>query len=159
MALAPYIFTAGAVLNLGSSIYGANMAKKDLKRQAMALEDQARLVEEQGQFQAIQTAKQFEGLLGEQKLSVATSGAEMEGSVLNIFDKTIADKEQNIAIIKRNAQIEADLLRQQASQARKKRGRLLSTAILSSVGNIAQSASTFNFQGNNKNTPTQSQST
>ena len=70
--VAPYIFAAGAVLNMASSIYGANMAKKDLKRQAMALEDQARLVEEQGQFQAIQTAKQFEGLLGEQKLSVAT---------------------------------------------------------------------------------------
>ncbi len=146
--VAPYIFAAGAVLNMASSIYGANMAKKDLKRQAMALEDQARLVEEQGQFQAIQTAKQFEGLLGEQKLSVATSGAEMEGSVLNIFDKTIADKEQNIAIIKRNAQMEANVLRQQAQQARKQRKRLLPMAIASSLGNIGQSASSFANTGN-----------
>jgi Cft2 family RNA processing exonuclease len=112
------------------------------------LEDQARLVEEQGQFQAIQTAKQFEGLLGEQKLSVATSGAEMEGSVLNIFDKTIADKEQNIAIIKRNAQMEANLLRQQAQQARKQRKKLLPMAIISSLGNTAQSASNFSNIGN-----------
>jgi Cft2 family RNA processing exonuclease len=146
--VAPYIAAAGAVLNMPSSIYGANMAKKDLKRQAMALEDQARLVEEQGQFQAIQTAKQFESLLGEQKLSVATSGAEMEGSVLNIFDKTIADKEQNIAIIKRNAQMEANLLRQQAQQARKQRKKLLPMAIASSFGNIAQSASNFSNIGN-----------
>jgi Cft2 family RNA processing exonuclease len=146
--VAPYIFAAGAGLSMASSIYGANMAKKDLKRQAMALEDQARLVEEQGQFQAIQTAKQFEGLLGEQKLSVATSGAEMEGSVLNIFDKTIADKEQNIAIIKKNAEIEASLLRQQAMQARKKRKRLLPMAIVSSLGNIGQSASNFSNIGN-----------
>jgi Cft2 family RNA processing exonuclease len=146
--VAPFIFAAGAALNLGSSIYGANMAKKDLKRQAMALEDQARLVEEQGQFQAIQTAKQFDSLLGEQKVSVATSGAEMEGSVLNIFDKTIADKEQNIAIIKKNAEIEASLLRQQAMQARKKRKRLLPMAVVSSLGNIGQSASNFSNIGN-----------
>jgi len=143
--VAPFIFAAGAALNLGSSIYGANMAKKDLKRQAMALEDQARLVEEQGQFQAIQTAKQFDSLLGEQKVSVATSGAEMEGSVLNIFDKTIADKEQNIAIIKKNAEIEASLLRQQAMQARKKRKRLLPMAVVSSLGNIGQSASSIQW--------------
>jgi hypothetical protein len=143
--VAPFIFAAGATLNLGSSIYGANMAKKDLKRQAMALEDQARLVEEQGQFQAIQTAKQFDSLLGEQKVSVATSGAEMEGSVLNIFDKTIADKEQNIAIIKKNAEIEASLLRQQAMQARKKRKRLLPMAVVSSLGNIGQSASSIQW--------------
>ena len=150
--VAPYIFAAGAVLNMASSIYGANMAKKDLKRQAMALEDQARLVEEQGQFQAIQTAKQFEGLLGEQKLSVATSGAEMEGSVLNIFDKTIDDKEQNIAIIKRNAQMEANVLRQQAQQARKQRKRLLPMAIASSLGNIAQSSANFmNIDNKNDN--------
>ena len=146
--VAPFIFAAGAALNLGSSIYGANMAKKDLKRQAMALEDQARLVEEQGQFQAIQTAKQFDSLLGEQKVSVATSGAEMEGSVLNIFDKTIADKEKNIAIIKKNAEIEASLLRQQAMQARKKRKRLLPMAVVSSLGNIGQSASSFVNIGN-----------
>lgn len=146
--VAPFIFAAGAALNLGSSIYGANMAKKDLKRQAMALEDQARLVEELGQFQAIQTAKQFDSLLGEQKVSVATSGAEMEGSVLNIFDKTIADKEQNIAIIKKNAEIEASLLRQQAMQARKKRKRLSPMAVVSSLGNIGQSASNFSNIGN-----------
>jgi hypothetical protein len=143
-----YIQAAGAVLNIASTIYGANMAKKDLRRQAMALEDQARLVEEQAQFQSIQTAKQFESLLGEQKFSVAISGAEMEGSLLNIFDKTIADKEENIAIIKRNAEIEANLLRQQTQQVRKKRKRLLPMAIVSGLGNIAQSASNFRNIGN-----------
>ena len=72
----------------------------------------------------------------------------MEGSVLNIFDKTIADKEQNIAIIKRNAQMEANLLRQQAQQARKQRKRLLPMAIASSLGNIAQSSANFKNIGN-----------
>jgi hypothetical protein len=72
----------------------------------------------------------------------------MEGSVLNIFDKTIADKEKNIAIIKKNAEIEASLLRQQAMQARKKRKRLLPMAVVSSLGNIGQSASSFVNIGN-----------
>lgn len=134
---------AGAVINLAGSIYGANMAKKDLKRQQLALFDQARLVEEQGEFQAIETGKQFESLLGEQKLGIATSGAEFEGSVMNILDKTIRDKETNVAMIRKNAQAEANYLRAQAEQIRKKRRGLMANAVISSLGNIGQSATSF----------------
>lgn len=137
------LFIAGSALNFAGSIYGANMAKKDLKRQQMALYDQARLIEEQGEFDAIQTGKQFEGLLGEQKLSIATSGAEFEGSVMNILDKTIKDKEINVNIIKKNAQAQANLLRNQAAQLGKKRKTLLRNTIISSIGNIGQSAMSF----------------
>lgn len=134
------LFIAGSVLNFAGSVYGANMAKKDLKRQQMALWDQARLIEEQGDFEAIQTGKQFESLLGEQKLSIATSGAEFEGSVMNILDKTIKDKETNVNIIKKNAQAQANLLRNQAAQLGKKRKTLMRNAIISSLANIGQSA-------------------
>ena len=106
----------------------------------MALWDQARLIEEQGDFEAIQTGKQFENLLGEQKLSIATSGAEFEGSVMNILDKTIRDKETNVNIIKKNAQAQANLLRNQASQLGKKRKTLMRNTLISSIGNIGQSA-------------------
>lgn len=134
------LFIAGSALNFAGSIYGANMAKKDLKRQQMALWDQARLIEEQGDFEAIQTGKQFESLLGEQKLSIATSGAEFEGSVMNILDKTLRDKETNVNIIKKNAQAQANLLRNQASQLGKKRKTLMRNTLISSIGNIGQSA-------------------
>lgn len=137
------LFIAGSVLNFAGSIYGANMAKKDLKRQQMALYDQARLIEEQGEFDAIQTGKQFESLLGEQKLSIATSGAEFEGSVMNILDKTIKDKEINVNIIKKNAQAQANLLRNQAAQLGKKRKTLMRDTIINSIGNIGQSAMSF----------------
>lgn len=143
MALPLAIFAAGAALDLGGSIYAAKKAQKDLKRQQLALFDQARLVEEQGEFQAIETGKQFESLLGEQKLSIATSGAEFEGSVMNILDKTIKDKETNVAIIKKNAQTEANYLRAQAEQIRKKRKGLMTNAIVSSVTNIGQGATSF----------------
>jgi predicted ATP-grasp superfamily ATP-dependent carboligase len=149
MVLPLAIFGAGATLNLGGSIYGANMAKKDLKRQAMALEDQARLIEEQAQFDAIETGKQFESLLGNQKLSIATSGAEFEGSVMNILDQTLKDKEVNIATIKKNAEMQANFLRSQAQQARKKRKGLMRNTIISSLGNVAQGISSFNSVGKN----------
>lgn len=140
-------FGVGAGTSIIGSIYGANMAKKDLRRQALALEDQARLIEEQAQFDAIQTGKQFESLLGEQKLSIATSGAEFEGSVMNILDKTIRDKETNINIIKKNAEAQANFLRTQAQQARKKRKGLMRNAIISSLGNVAQASASFKTVG------------
>lgn len=140
MALPVSLFIAGSALNFAGSIYGANMAKKDLKRQQMALWDQARLIEEQGDFEAIQTGRQFESLLGEQKLSIATSGAEFEGSVMNILDQTLRDKETNVNIIKKNAQAQANLLRNQAAQLGKKRKTLMRNTLISSIGNIGQSA-------------------
>lgn len=143
MAAPLALFVVGAGFSLAGSIYGANMAKKDMFRQARSLEDQARLIEEQAQFDAIQTGKQFEGLLGEQKLNIATSGAEFEGSVLNILDKTIQDKEENIKMIKRNAQAQASFLRSQAAATRKKGKGLLKTALISSAGNIGQSGASF----------------
>ena len=143
MAIAGAFLAVGAGLNLVGSIYGANKANKDLKRQQLALFDQARLVEEQGEFEAIQTGKQFENLLGEQKLSIATSGAEFEGSVMNILDKTIKDKEINVAIIKKNAKTEANYLKAQAEQIRKKRKGLMANAVVSSLAGIGQSATSF----------------
>lgn len=143
MALPLALFAAGAALSLGGSIYAAKQGNKDLKRQQLTLFDQARLVEEQGEFEAIQTGKQFESLLGEQKLSIATSGAEFEGSVMNILDKTIKDKETNVQMIKKNAQAEANYLKSQAEQIRKKRKGLMRNAIISSVAGIGQNASSF----------------
>lgn len=143
MPLPVALFAAGAALSLGGSIYAAKQANRDLKRQQLALFDQARLVEEQGEFQAIETNKQFESLLGEQKLNIAASGSEFEGSVMNILDKTIKDKEANVAMIKKNAKAEANYLRSQAQQIRKKRKGLMTNAIISSVAGIGQSASSF----------------
>ena len=141
--VAPFIFAAGAGLSFATNLYGALQQKKELKRQARSLEDQANIIEEEGRFQALETAKKFDSLLGEQKVSVATSGAEMEGSVLNIFDKTIADKEQNVAIIKRNAEMQANYLRDQARQIKKKGKRLLGIAAISSIGNLGQSFASY----------------
>lgn len=148
MPLPVALFAAGAALSLGGSIYAAKQANRDLKRQQLALFDQARLVEEQGEFQAIETNKQFESLLGEQKLNIAASGSEFEGSVMNILDKTIKDKEANVAMIKKNAEAEANYLRSQAQQIRKKRKSLMGNAIISSVAGIGQSAGSF-MQTNN----------
>lgn len=153
MALPLAIFAAGSVLKTGGSIYSAIQNRKDLKKQAMALDDQARLIEEQAQFEATQTARQFENLLGEQKVGIATSGAEFEGSVLNILDQTLRDKEISVKNIYDNAQRQANFLRDQARQTRKKRKNLLGMSLISSAGDIGQSYSSFENAGKGNQAP------
>ena len=78
----------GAGLKIGGDIWGGVNARNDARRQATMLNNQAILEEQASAFDALQAEKQFESLLGEQKLSVAVSGSEVEGSVLDIFNKT-----------------------------------------------------------------------
>lgn len=153
MALPLAIFATGAALKLGGSVYSAMQTRKDLKKQAMALDDQARLIEEQGQFEAAQSNRQFENLLGEQKVGIATSGAEFEGSVLNILDQTLRDKEITQKNILDNAKRQANFLRDQARQARKKRKNLLGMSILSTAGEIGQSYSSLDNAGKGTQPP------
>lgn len=153
MALPLALFATGAALKLGGSVYSAIQTRKDLKKQAMALDDQARLIEEQGQFEAAQSNRQFENLLGEQKVGIATSGAEFEGSVLNILDQTLKDKEITQRNILDNAKRQANFLRDQARQARKKRKNLLGMSILSSMGEIGQSYSSLDNAGKGTQPP------
>lgn len=153
MALPLALFAAGAALKLGGSVYSAMQTRKDLKKQAMALDDQARLIEEQGQFEATQSNRQFENLLGEQKVGIATSGAEFEGSVLNILDQTLRDKEITQKNILDNAKRQANFLRDQARQVRKKRKNLLGMSILSTAGEIGQSYSSLDNAGKGTQPP------
>ena len=134
------LFGMGAGVNLAASLHGANMQKKADKRQIAELTEQARLIEAQGEFEALETGKQFERLLGEQKLNIATSGAEQEGSVINILDKTLQDKTLNMKMIRDNAKQQADYLRNQAFLLRKQRKKRVKNAAVSWGFDTASSA-------------------
>ena len=140
------LFGLGAGLNLTSSLHQANMQKKADKRQIAQLTEQARLIEAQGEFEALETGKQFEKLLGEQKLNIATSGAEQEGSVINILDKTLQDKTLNMKMIKDNAKQQADYLRNQAFLLRKQRKKRTRNALISSALGTASAGINFGMQ-------------
>ena len=140
------LFGLGAGLNLTSSLHQANMQKKADKRQIAELTEQARLIEAQGEFEALETGKQFEKLLGEQKFNIATSGAEQEGSVINILDKTLQDKALNMKMIKDNAKQQADYLRNQAFLLRKQRKKRTRNALISSALGTASAGINFGMQ-------------
>lgn len=140
--VAPLIIAAGigAGLKAGGGIYQGFQDKKALKRQARNLEEQARLEEEAAQFDALQAGLKFNDLLGEQKLSVGASGVEAEGSVLDIFAKTIRDKEQTMANILAEGRARAGALRDQARQAKKAGKRAIRNSIIGVIGGGAESA-------------------
>lgn len=152
--VAPLVIAAaaGSALKIGGGIYGGLQARKDSKRAARSLEDQARLEEEAGQFEALQTARQFDSLLGEQKTAVAYSGAETEGSVLDIFSKTIRDKQQSVDNILAASRARAAQLRDQARQARKAGRRALLSSIIGAAGDTATSYANYNSMTGNKET-------
>lgn len=152
--VAPLVMAAGvgAALKIGGGIYGGLQAKKDYKKAARSLEEQARLEEEAGKFEALQTARQFDSLLGEQKMTVAASGAETEGSVLNIFDKTLRDKQQSVDNILMAARARASQLRSQAKNAKKAGKRAFLSAVIGAGGDAATSYSNINSMSGGKET-------
>lgn len=135
---------AGSAINIGSGIYAARKERKALRRQADSLDEQARYEEEAAQFDAMQTAIKFDELLGEQKLSTAASGVEAEGSTLDIFAKTISDKQITINNILEEGRRRAQALREEASQAIKTSKGLMRNAIISGLGKgISSGASIY----------------
>ncbi len=147
----PMLFAIGTGLNVTASLHQANMQKKADKRQIAQLTEQARLIEAQGEFEALETGKQFEKLLGEQKFNIATSGAEQEGSVINILDKTLQDKTLNMKMIRDNAKQQADYLNNQAFLLRKQRKKRTRNALMSSALNTVSSGINFGMQSGMQN--------
>lgn len=129
----------GAGLKIGGDIWGGVNARNDARRQSTILNNQAILEEQASAFDALQAEKQFESLLGEQKLSVAVSGSEVEGSILDIFNKTISDKQQTMQNIVAEGQARANLLRNQARQIRKAGKRSLLGSLIGAGGSAVQS--------------------
>jgi hypothetical protein len=112
----------GAVLAGGGQIYGGVQARKAAKKQAGLLEEQARLEREAAEFDAQQQERSFERLLGQQRLSFAASGVELEGSPLLVLEETLRDKEETIKNILATGAARARRLQAEAGLTRK-RGR------------------------------------
>jgi len=147
----------GAGFKIGGDIWGGFNARNDARRQATMLNNQAILEEQAFAFDALQAEKQFESLLGEQKLSVAVSGSEAEGSVLDIFNKTISDKRQTRQNIVAEGKARVNLLRNQARQIKKAGKRSLLGSFIGAGGSAIQSYASMkggNFAATQFYTPT-----
>lgn len=139
MAL-PLIAIAGAGLKLGGDIYSTIETRKALKKQAANYDEQALLEEQASQFDALQMSKKFDELIGEQTLSIASSGSELTGSAMDILAQSDRDKMTSINNILQTGRNRASALRDAASQARKARSKVLVSGLLGAAGSATNMA-------------------
>ena len=146
---------AGTAIVGSGQIFGGIQAKKQSKRQARALQqqaafqrEQAQLERELGEFDALQQGRAFDKLMGRQRLSFAASGVRLEGSPLDILDESLRDKEETIENIRTLAESRARALEfgagqlgQQAKDTRRAGRNALIGSIFSAVGTGLQGAS------------------
>jgi hypothetical protein len=134
-----------AAVQAAGGVYSGIEANKAAKKQAGIYDNQANAAQEQGAFAEAQTARDFDTLLGEQKLNFAASGREIDGSPMLILDQTIKDKETEIQNIRNNTAREVSQLRSAAKET-KKAGR---NAIISGIiGGVSSGAKAYgSYQG------------
>jgi len=131
-----FLAIAGTALGIGSQIYGGYQAKKASKQQARILEEEAKRQQLAAEFEAQQQERNFERLLGQQRLNFAASGVKLEGSALDILEETVRDKEQTIKNILEAGATRSARLRSEASLT-KKRGRQVFISSLIGAGGQA----------------------
>jgi hypothetical protein len=137
------VMIASAAMSVGGGIYSGIGANKTAKKQAGIYDNQADAEQAAGAFQEMQTARDFDTLLGEQKLSFAASGRELEGSPLLILDQTIRDKETEIANIRSNTAQKVSQLRSAAKETKKAGRNALTSSIIGAVGSAGKAYGSY----------------
>jgi len=99
-----------AVVSAGASIYGGIQARKQAKKEAA-------LINEDAQHQANQHAKDVEKFRKRQKVAFLSSGVSLEGSPLLVLEETRKEGEEEVARIRRGGQIRSDIRQQQGRDA------------------------------------------
>lgn len=131
---AAVVMLASSAVEAGGGIAGGIGANKAAKKQAAIYDDEANAVLRQGAFEEAQAARSYDRLLGEQKLNIAASGRELEGSPLLILDQTIRDKEEEIANIRYNTGRARDRQRSAAKQSKQAGRAALTSSIIGAFG-------------------------
>ena len=136
-----FLAAAGAALGIGSQIYGGYQAKKASKEQARLIEEQARRERLAAEFEAQQQERNFERLLGQQRLNFAASGVKLEGSALDIIEETVKDKEQTIKNILEAGATRSARLRSEAALTRRRGRDVFISSLIGAGGQALRSGS------------------
>lgn len=143
------VLLASAVIGAGGGgLFSAVESNKAARKQAGIYREQADAAEEAGRFQEAQAIRDFDTLLGEQKLSFAASGRSLEGSPLLILDQTIKDKETEVNNIRQNTAREASQLRSAARESKRAGRNALYAGIIGAASSGAKSYASYKGSGN-----------
>lgn len=142
------VLIASAVVGAAGGVYSGFESNKAAGKQAGIYDEQANAEQSAGTFQEAQAVRDFDTLLGEQKLSFAASGRELEGSPLLILDQTIRDKETEISNIRSNTSRSVSQLRSAAKETKKAGRNAILTGIIGGVSSGGKAAATYQASRN-----------
>jgi hypothetical protein len=137
------VLLASAVVGAAGQIYSGFGANKTANRQADIYDEQANATIIEGEFQELKTARDFDTLLGQQKLSFAASGRALEGSPLLILDQTIRDKETELSNIRSNTARNVSQLRSAAKETKKAGRNAILTGIIGGASSAGKAYGSF----------------
>lgn len=135
-----YAGAAGAFAQMANGY----MNYEALKTNADALKVQANSIELQAQQRANQLREQFISSVGTYKASAAQRGVSVgSGSVMDNIESSSISLGNDIATMKKNAQLQAGALRTQAKVARRQGKSAMVSGILSGLGSAASAYSNY----------------
>ena len=110
----PYIAAATAAASAYMQYREGQTAKKIGEQQAASRREDARILRENAEFEIEQQRKRVRRFKGTQKVSLLASGVTLEGTALDILADTEIQAQLDRDIIRRNAELAARGLEQQA---------------------------------------------
>lgn len=135
-----YAGAAGAFAQMANGY----MNYEALKTNANALKVQANSIELQAQQRANQLREQFISSVGTYKASAAQRGVSVgSGSVMDNIESSSISLGNDIATMKKNAQLQAGALRTQAKVARRQGKSAMVSGILSGLSSAASAYSNY----------------
>lgn len=137
------VLITSAVIGAGGGVYSGIQANKAAGKQAALYDEQANTEQVAGAFQEAQTVRNFDTLLGEQKLNFAASGRSLEGSPLLVLDQTLTDKETEINNIRRNTARSVSQLRSAAKKTKKAGRNAIITGIIGGASSAGKSYGSY----------------
>ena len=137
------VLIASAVIGAGGGVYSGIQANKAAGKQAALYDEQANAEQVAGAFQEAQTVRNFDTLLGEQKLNFAASGRSLEGSPLLVLDQTLTDKETEINNIRRNTARSVSQLQSAAKETKKAGRNAFITGIIGGASSAGKSYASY----------------
>jgi hypothetical protein len=137
LCLDPVTATIAIVAMAGSSIYSGIQADKAAKKQASAIEDQARLAREESEVTATRKETERRKFLAEQRMAYLATGVSLEGTPLIVGDETWKEFQIEIDAIRRSGSAQSRYLETEASTTRSMGRAQLVSGVLEGVGTAA----------------------
>jgi len=132
--------TIAVVAMAGSQIYSGMQADKAAKKQASAMEEQARIARQESEVSAGQKETERRKFLAEQRMAYLASGVSLEGTPLIVGDDTFKEFQIEIDAIRRSGIAQSSYLETEASTTRSTGRAQLVSGILGGVGTAALGA-------------------